>query len=120
MAPLRAMIHALLESGAKEPIHFWYGARSERDIPYREEFDELARRHANFAWHVVLSDGEGDSALALRGMVHQFVRDEFLRHHPNVRDCDFYVCGPPAMLHATRQMLQEIGAQRVAFDDFKI
>jgi Na(+)-translocating NADH:ubiquinone oxidoreductase F subunit len=120
MAPLRAMIHALLESGAKEPIHFWYGARSERDIPYREEFDELARRHGNFAWHVVLSDGEGDSALALRGMVHQFVRDEFLRHHPNVRDCDFYVCGPPAMLHATRQMLQEIGAQRVAFDDFKI
>lgn len=120
MAPLRAMIHSLLASGASEPIHFWYGARGERDVPYREEFDDLAGRHANFSWHVVLSDGEGSGANSLRGMVHQVAMDEFLRHHKNARECDFYVCGPPAMLHATREMLKEFGAQRVAFDDFKI
>jgi len=120
MAPLRAMIHALLESGATEQIHFWYGARSDRDVPYRDEFDELALHHPNFSWHVVLSDGEGDAKQPLRGMVHQVVHDELLRNHPSARDCDFYVCGPPAMLHATREMLKELGAQRVAFDDFKI
>lgn len=120
MAPLRAMIHSLLESDAAEPIHFWYGARSERDVPYREEFDDLARRHANFTWHVVLSEGEADDAHPLRGLVHQLVFDKFLHQHPRASDCDFYVCGPPAMLQATREMLREVGAQKVAFDDFKI
>ena len=120
MAPLRAMIHALLDAGATEPIHFWYGARSERDVPYREEFDALASQHANFSWHVVLSEEAEDTDKALHGMVHQVVLDEFLRDHAHAKDCDFYVCGPPAMLHATREMLEELGAHRVAFDDFKI
>lgn len=120
MAPLRAMIRALLEQGATEPIHFWYGARSERDLPYRDEFDELAARHPNFRLHVVLSDGAPDARHPLRGMVHQVAHDMFLASHPQVRDCDFYVCGPPAMLRATRAMLDGLGAQRVAFDDFKV
>jgi Na+-transporting NADH:ubiquinone oxidoreductase subunit F len=112
MAPLRAMIRSLLDGGAAEPVHFWYGARSEAEVPYRDEFEALAARHANFSWHVVLSDGGR--------MVHEAVRDDFCRATPGARDCDFYVCGPPAMLHATREMLKEQGAQRVAFDDFKI
>jgi len=112
MAPLRAMIRAQLESGATEAVRFWYGARDENEVPYRAEFDALASRYAHFSWHVVLSDGGR--------MVHEVVRDDFLARDPRARDCDFYVCGPPAMLHATREMLKEQGAQRVSFDDFKI
>lgn len=112
MAPLRAMIRAQLESGGSEKVRFWYGARSEAEVPYRQEFDELAARHAHFSWHVVLADGGRH--------VHDAVREDFLRVEPRARDCDFYLCGPPAMLHATREMLQEHGAQRVSFDDFKI
>nr|WP_255357334.1 FAD-binding oxidoreductase [Duganella sp. Root1480D1] len=112
MAPLRAMIRAQLESGGTEAVRFWYGARGESEVPYREEFDALAKRHAHFSWQVVLSDGGR--------MVHDVVRDEFLAQQPRARDCDFYVCGPPATLHATREMLKEQGAQRVSFDDFKI
>lgn len=112
MAPLRAMIRSLLEGGATETVHFWYGARGEGDVPYREEFEQLAARHPNFRWHIVLSDGGR--------MVHEAVRDEFCRVEPRAKHCDFYLCGPPAMLHATREMLKEVGAQRVSFDDFKI
>lgn len=112
MAPLRAMVRSLLEGGATEPLHFWYGARNEDEVPYAAEFSELAARHANFQWKVVLSDGGA--------MVHEAARDEFLARHPDIRECEFYVCGPPAMLHATREMLKELGAQRVSFDDFKI
>jgi len=112
MAPLRAMIRAQLDSGATETVRFWYGARDENEVPYRAEFDALAARYPHFSWHVVLSDGGRK--------VHEVVRDEFLAQDPRARDCDFYVCGPPAMLHATREMLKEQGAQRVSFDDFKI
>ena len=114
MAPLRAMIHALLDEGAREPIHFWYGARSERDAPYVEEMKAFAEKHPNFRWQLVLSDAGGP--------VHEAARDALLRKHPDLAGCDFYLCGPPAMLEATRKLLLELGVsdERIAFDDFKV
>jgi Na+-transporting NADH:ubiquinone oxidoreductase subunit F len=111
MAPLRAMIHSLLESGASETIHFWYGARSLRDAPYVDEMTALAAKHANFHWHLVVT-----------GFVHDAVRDGLLQSHANLGECDFYLCGPPAMLHATRALLADmkVDEDRVAFDDFKV
>ncbi len=119
MAPLRAMIHALFAQGASEPVHFWYGARSRRDAPYVEEMAAFAASHPNFDWQLVLSE-EGGAGPA--GYVHEAVRDGLLRDHPNLTSLEFYVCGPPAMLAATRRMLQELGVDdgMVAFDDFKV
>ena len=115
MAPLRAMIHSLLQSGASEPLHFWYGARTQRDAPYVDEMQAFADKHQNFKWQLVLSDES-------QGYVHEAARDALLRTHPDLRACDFYVCGPPAMLAATRELLKELGVsdERIAFDDFKI
>lgn len=120
MAPLRAMVFDLLESGATEPIHFWYGARTAAEAPYVEEMQELAKRFDNFSWQLVLSEERGGVHPA--GMVHDVVRDQLLRPHPDLPSCDFYLCGPPLMLAATRAMLKQLGVadDRVAFDDFKI
>jgi Na(+)-translocating NADH:ubiquinone oxidoreductase F subunit len=118
MAPLRAMIRARLDAGATERIHYWYGARSLREAPYVEEMAALAQRHANFSWHLVLSDEPG----ALTGMVHEAAHANLLAGHGDLAACEFYLCGPPAMLAATRKLLTQLGIapDRVAFDDFKI
>lgn len=120
MAPLRAMILDLLESGATEPIHFWYGARSVAEAPYVEEMQALAERFENFSWQLVLSEEHGTAHPA--GLVHEVAREGLLKTHPNLQACDFYLCGPPVMLAATRTMLRQLGVadDRVAFDDFKI
>lgn len=122
MAPLRAMIHALLESGAVEPVHFWYGARSRRDAPYVDEMKAFAERHPNFKWQLVLSEEANAAAGITTGLVHEAARDALLRKHPDLGACDFYLCGPPAMLAATRKLLQELGVndEHIAFDDFKV
>ncbi|MEO6280191.1 2Fe-2S iron-sulfur cluster-binding protein [Roseateles sp.] len=120
MAPLRAMIIDLLESGATERIHFWYGARTAAEAPYVEEMEALAARHENFSWHLVLSEQRVDDQPA--AMVHDVVEENLLRSHPDLQAWDFYLCGPPLMLAATRTMLRQWGVadDRVAFDDFKI
>jgi len=122
MAPLRAMVHACLDAHASERIHFWYGARHLREAPYVEEMTELARRHSNFSWHLVLSEEAECGAGLLKGLVHEIAHEKLLRDHPDLHACDFYLCGPPAMLSATRQLLQRLGVaeERIAFDDFKI
>lgn len=122
MAPLRAMIHSLLDNGATERIHFWYGARNLRDAPYVEEMAELAENYANFTWHLVVSEEAAHAAGLVKGLVHEATHAGLLRDHPDIHACDFYLCGPPAMLAATRQLLAKLGVEdnRVAFDDFKI
>ncbi|MFT7773988.1 2Fe-2S iron-sulfur cluster-binding protein [Roseateles sp.] len=120
MAPLRAMVRELLASGAAEPVHFWYGARTALDAPYVEEMEALAARYRNFSWQLVLSEQREAGAPA--GLVHEAVREGLLKRHPDLLACDFYLCGPPPMLAATRAMLKLLGVpdDRVAFDDFKI
>ena len=122
MAPLRAMVRSLLDSGAREPIHFWYGARSLREAPYVDEMSALASEHPNFHWHLVLSEEAEYAGDLLTGLVHEVAHDVFLRIHPHLHACDFYLCGPPAMLAATRQLLQRlrVDEDRIAFDDFKV
>ena len=122
MAPLRAMIHACLEHGARERIHFWYGARNLREAPYIDEMRELAQRHANFTWHLVLSEEAEHGAGLLKGLVHEATHEHLLAEHPDLHACEFYLCGPPAMLAATRNLLNKLGVseENIAFDDFKI
>lgn len=122
MAPLRAMIHARLDGGASERIHFWYGARSLRDAPYIEEMAELARRYPNFTWHLVLSEEAEHAAGLVKGLVHEAAHAHLLQDHPDLHACEFYLCGPPAMLSASRQLLRKLGVadEMVAFDDFKV
>ncbi len=122
MAPLRAMVRALLAGGARESIHFWYGARSLRDAPYIDEMSALASDHTNFQWHLVLSDEADSDGGQLRGLVHEVAHESFLRLHPDIHACDFYLCGPPAMLVSTRKLLAGIGINedRITFDDFKV
>lgn len=122
MAPLRAMIHSRLDHGATERIHFWYGARNLREAPYVDEMAELAKRHPGFSWHLVLSEEAEHGAGLLKGLVHEVTHDVLLRDHPSLHACEFYLCGPPAMLSATRRLLRTLGVAdtQVAFDDFKI
>lgn len=122
MAPLRAMIHARLDNGGHERIHFWYGARNLREAPYLQEMADLARRHPNFSWHLVLSEQAEHGADLIKGLVHEATHEQLLRDHPDLQKCEFYLCGPPAMLSATRRLLHKLGISEdmIAFDDFNI
>jgi Na+-transporting NADH:ubiquinone oxidoreductase subunit NqrF len=84
--------------------------------------EHLAQRHANFSWHLVLSEEAEQGGALMRGLVHEAAHDTLLRSHPDLQACEFYVCGPPGMLAATRKMLAALGVanERIAFDDFKI
>lgn len=118
MAPLRAMLWEALQAGGKERIHFWYGARRAGEVPYEAELRALAAAHEHFDFHVIYSDD--DNAGFGPRWVHEAVHEGLLRSHGALAECEFYLCGPPAMLKATRELLAEIGVApgRVAFDDF--
>lgn len=122
IAPLRSMIRDQLSShGRTSKVSFWYGARTQDNIVYKEEFDQLAENCPNFSWHIALSNlGKDDNWTGDRGWIHDIVHEQYLASHPNVQMCRFYVCGPPAMLEAVLKLLKSLNIpeERVAFDDF--
>ena len=122
MAPLRSQIFDELRSkGNRYRMSYWYGARSLREMFYAEEFDQLASEFDNFEWHVALSDPLPQDAWEGHvGFIHQVVFDQYLRDHPNPEDCEYYLCGPPPMVGAVMQMLEDLGVEpeSILFDDF--
>ncbi len=132
MAPMRSHLYHLfrtLKTGRK--VTYWYGGRSKRELFYTEHFRALERDFPNFKFYIALSeplpednwkekdgiDGEGDGFV---GFIHQVVIDNYLSHHEEPEDIEFYFCGPPLMNKAVEKMTEDFGvpSENVRFDDF--
>ncbi len=122
MAPMRSHIFDQFKRlHTDRKVSFWYGARSLREGFYDEDFDEIAAANDNFEWHLALSDPlPEDNWEGLTGFIHQVLHDNYLKEHPAPEDCEYYICGPPLMLKACREMLDSLGVEpeNILFDDF--
>ncbi len=55
MAPMRSHIFNLFKTiHTKHKVSFWYGARSLKEAPYMDEFDQIQEENDNFSWHLGL------------------------------------------------------------------
>ncbi len=122
MAPMRSHIFDQLKRlDSKRKISFWYGARSLREAFYVEEFDELAKEHPNFTWHLALSDPlPEDNWTGLTGFIANVLYEQYLKNHKAPEDCEFYMCGPPMMTKSAVDMLHKCGVEddNILFDNF--
>lgn len=122
MAPMRSHIFDLFRRLQTErKVTFWYGARSLREAFYVEDFDSIAAENPNFTWHLALSEPKPeDNWTGKTGFIHQVLLKEYLSSHPSPEDVEYYLCGPPMMLKACMDMLDNLGVppENVAFDDF--
>ena len=122
MAPMRSHIFdLLLRIKTKRKITFWYGARSTKEIFYKDDFDNLAKKFPNFKWHIALSDPQPeDKWTGLTGFIHNVLYEEYLKDHEAPEDCEYYMCGPPIMNSSVISMLLDLGVERedIMLDDF--
>ena len=122
MAPLRSQImHQLNTLNTKRIISFWYGARSKMELFFDDEFRALEDKFKNFSFHVALSRPQTEDSLeGMTGYIHQCVYDNYLNTHDDPTEIEYYLCGPPAMIDATIEMLDSLGVEpeMMAFDKF--
>jgi Na+-transporting NADH:ubiquinone oxidoreductase subunit F len=122
MAPMRSHIFDQLRRlKTDRKMTFWYGARSLRELFYKEDYDMLQAENQNFKWHVALSDPQPeDNWSGLTGFIHNVLYENYLKDHPAPEDCEFYMCGPPMMNAAVIKMLKSLGVEddNILLDDF--
>ena len=122
MAPMRSHIFHLFKTLKTDTkVSFWYGARSRKEVFYEEEFRAIEKVFPNFSFHIALSDPQqDDNWQGHTGFIHKVLLDNYLQHHPEPEEAEYYLCGPPLMTSAVTQMLDNLGVpeDHILFDDF--
>ena len=118
MAPVKDIAYSALERWPDRRIHLFFGARTTEDIFYLEEFEELRKKHPNFNVVYALSDalGENEQWSGETGFIHLSV-DKHLKE-PVRRQA--FLCGPPPMIDAVTEILEEKGLHEadIFYDKF--
>jgi Na+-transporting NADH:ubiquinone oxidoreductase subunit F len=109
-------------------IQMWYGARSLKENIYQEEYEELAKRHENFGYHLVLSDPQPEDIEAgwpkedpiKTAFLFKAFEDGQLKRMDYPEDALYYVCGPPLHNSSVMKLLDAYGVPRenIVLDDF--
>lgn len=123
MAPLRSHLFHLFQTlkTTDRKVSFWYGGRSSRELFYVDEFEAIEKAFPNFKFHIALSEpAPEDNWTGYVGFIHQVIIDNYLKHHPEPEEIEYYFCGPPMMNQAVIKMLDDFGVpeEMIAFDDF--
>jgi Na+-transporting NADH:ubiquinone oxidoreductase subunit F len=122
MAPMRSHIFDQLKRvKTRRKISYWYGARSLAEVFYRDDFDRLAQTYDNFSWVIGLSEPQPeDHWQGPVGFIHQILFERYLKQHPASEDCEYYLCGPPPMIQAVQNLLNDLGVdeKNIRFDKF--
>lgn len=111
LAPIMAILQEALANGATRPVVLLYGARSQAHLYCLGEIGELkAAWNGPFEFIPVLSDeAPGNPWEGARGLVTQQIAGI-----PDLKKCEAYLCGPPAMVDQAEEELLSAGVSRDA------
>ena len=122
MAPFRSQISHLFDTmKTTRKVSYWYGARSKKEIFYKDYFNMLDDKNKNFNFNIALSEPlPEDQWKGYIGYIHEVVNENYLNTIADLSKIEFYLCGPPLMIKACRDMLSDIGVKnkQILFDAF--
>lgn len=95
IAPVKSIVETALAHGMRQPIHVYFGARTERDLYLVDHFKALECRYPNLTFTPVLSDQASHAALRTG-----YVSDIVAQDVSDLGGWKAYVAGPPAMVDA--------------------
>jgi len=100
LAPLKAMIRHVLETGLPHQLYLYHGARTRADLYDVEFFQRLeAESDGRFRYRPVLSEED------VVGMASGFVTDAVDADFETCKGHTAYLCGPPPMVEAALGLL---------------
>ncbi|MEM3404568.1 MAG: FAD-binding oxidoreductase [Nitrososphaeria archaeon] len=104
ITPLRSICRYATDMKLTTRITLLYGNRTEKDIVFREELEQMPKQNPNLK--IVLTLDEPDSDW--KGYSGVINRDMIRNEIPDYLDRIFYTCGPPAMVRAMDVLLVQL------------
>ena len=108
LAPILSIIKASQEIKMKQPIQVYYGAQSEIDLYFLEQFEEMMKKNKNLSFFPVVME-TSENKILRKGLVTDAVIED-------IQDFDgykAYLAGPPKMVEAAEKILTSLGIRKV-------
>jgi CDP-4-dehydro-6-deoxyglucose reductase len=99
IAPINAMIEAMIEGRLGNPVWLYWGSSSEADLYLRAEYESLERLRPNFHFIPVLSAPSAEWSGATG-----HVQDIAVGDHADLSQAHVYACGAQGMISAARDL----------------
>jgi NAD(P)H-flavin reductase len=104
IAPLRSMLWSLAEAGSSRAVTLVWGLRSERDLYYQDELEQLRPRLSHFSFTTTLSRPTGSWGGAV-GRVSPLVEARVTK----IANLEVFLCGNAAMIRNVREIIRKKG-----------
>ena len=104
ITPFLSLARAISDGIEDFDLTLLYGSRTEEDILFRGELDEIARTNPKFRVMHVLSDETRE------GFEHGFITADLIRKYgPNDEPYSVFLCGPEAMYRFLKPEIEKLG-----------
>jgi Na+-transporting NADH:ubiquinone oxidoreductase subunit F len=116
LAPIRSIILDMIDRGiSNRKATFFFGAVSQKDLYYVEEFKEIEKNHAWFKFVPAISRDT-----SAHPYENGLITDVVARNYGSMADIEAYLCGSPGMIDACEKVLTGKGMPReqIFYDKF--
>lgn len=104
ITPLRSICKYCTDTQSQTKITLLYGSRTEEDVIFREELEEMQQKNRNMRVVLCLSEAPP----GWKGYFGRIDAEMVRREIPDYAKTHFYTCGPPAMVDAMEKLLKEL------------
>lgn len=105
LAPILSIIRGVIAAGMRNPIHVYFGVRSERDIYGRSWLNELQALHPQLHVHIAVTSGGADGCRT--GLVTEAISQDW----KSLEGFRAYLCGAPPMVEAASLLVRQLGVK---------
>jgi acetyltransferase len=108
MSALRCILDAALtEQNVKKPIKLYFGLTYQKEIFWKDHFEELKKKYSNFDYKIVVCE-PGESWGGCTGFITKYVKEDY----PDASRVAAYLCGHRAMIADATDLLMEAGCPK--------
>ena len=105
ITPLISICKFCTDTRSPTKITMLYGCRTEADLAFRKELEEMQQQNPNLK--VVFTLNEANPTW--KGAVGVITADMVKREIPDYKETTFYTCGPPAMVEVMEKLVESVG-----------
>lgn len=116
LAPIKAIVLDMIQKGiTNRKVTFFFGAVTQKDLYYVEEFKLIEKDHPWFKFVPALSNDKSDHSFE-----NGLVTDVVASHYESLAEHEAYLCGSPGMIGACEKVLTAKGlpVDRIYYDKF--
>jgi ferredoxin-NADP reductase len=106
ITPMMSVLRFLTDTAWPGEIFFVYAARSTDEFVFREEIEQLERRHPNLSFFASMERSPGTVWHGAEGHITRELLESAV---PEIAKRRVHLCGPPPMMAAMREILMQIG-----------